>query len=144
MAVNRFVLYTIQNAQRQGKKVKFFYKEKGDGERSYRVVEPYEVRREKYVREHPRPTEMYLYGYDVTGGKHKESIKRWIISRIQTMEIVDEEFEPRWDVKLAQKKGHIEASQTTTHQKLPKKPKKTRKPAKKRITKKPTKRTKRK
>jgi len=77
------VISDIKDAGKNKKLLRIVYKKK-DGEVTDRVVEPYEIRQGRF------------FGYDT----NKDSIREFIITGIIETEILEEEFEPRWEIKV--------------------------------------------
>lgn len=78
------VISDIKQAGKEKKLLKITYR-KSSGEVSERVVEPYEIR-----------SDGKFWGWDT----EKDEIRQFFIVNILSTEILDEEYSPRWDVKM--------------------------------------------
>ncbi len=79
------VIGIIQEAGTNNKLLKMTYRKKKNGEVSERIVEPYEIKGGKR-----------FYGYDTA----KDEIRQFIITNIINVQVLDEEFNPRWPIKV--------------------------------------------
>lgn len=77
------VISDIKEAGKNKKLLRMVYKKK-NGEITDRTVESYEIRGTRF------------FGYDVA----KDEIREFIITGIIETEILEEEFEPRWEIKV--------------------------------------------
>jgi hypothetical protein len=72
-----------------------------------RLVEPYAL---TFKRRQDGAGQEYFYGYDQTGGLiGRTSIKMFVNTKIELLEVTDEPFEPRYEIELA-KAGDSELS----------------------------------
>ena len=77
------VISDIAQAGKETKLLKITYR-KSSGEVSERITEPYEIKAGKY------------WGYDT----EKDEIRQFFIVNILSTEILDETYEPRWNIKV--------------------------------------------
>lgn len=70
-----------------------------------RIVEPYSL---TYKQRKDGHREEYLYVWDRTGGRSGPGIKALLNHKIQSIEILDEKFDPRYPIELA-KAGELSA-----------------------------------
>lgn len=72
-----------------------------------RDVEPYSL---KYRMTKDGTGREYFWGYDRTGGRSRtQSIKAFLNQKVQNMEVLDEDFEPRYEIEVS-KAGEIHDS----------------------------------
>ena len=79
------VIDEIKKAGQEEKLLRLVYRKKSTGEVSERIVEPYEIKGGKR-----------FYGHDTV----KDEIRQFIIPNIIEAETLDEDFDPRWPIKL--------------------------------------------
>lgn len=77
------VITDIKQAGKEKKLLKITYR-KSSGEVSERITEPYEIKLGKY------------WGYDT----EKDEIRQFFIVNILSTEVLEETYEPRWDIKV--------------------------------------------
>lgn len=76
-----------------------------------RIIEPYSL---AFKRRKDGVAQEYFYGYDRTGGHNSgPSIKAFMNYKVQSLEVLDEKFEPQYEVELAKagdadRKGHFQ------------------------------------
>lgn len=64
-----------------------------------RLVEPYSL---TYKQAQGRPAREYFYGYDRTGGASSApGIKSFVHANVQSLELTDQDFEPRFEIELS-------------------------------------------
>lgn len=78
------IIETIKFAGENLKLLQLVYRKTETGEVTERVIEPYEIRGG------------YFFGYDVD----KDGIRKFFIVNILRAEVLDEEYEPRWPIKV--------------------------------------------
>ena len=85
----QLILETIKQAARERKILKIIYIEKDGSSEGWRFVEPYSFSRQDGQIDG-------LYAWD----KNKNGIRRFILEQIQEAEITEENFTPRFEIKI--------------------------------------------
>ncbi|OIP55803.1 hypothetical protein CO134_02830 [Candidatus Kuenenbacteria bacterium CG_4_9_14_3_um_filter_39_14] len=83
------ILETIKQAARERKILKIIYIEKDGSSEGWRFIEPYSFSRQDGQIDG-------FYAWD----KNKNGIRRFILEQIQEAEIAEENFTPRFEIKI--------------------------------------------
>jgi len=83
------ILETIKQAARERKILKIIYIEKDGSSEGWRFIEPY-----SFSRQDGRIDGLYAWD------KNKNGIRRFILEQIQEAEITEENFTPRFEIKI--------------------------------------------